>query len=147
MFEEHNKLTKTSYWLIAISSLIGFAFMAAILPQLTWDAPWISYALAGALGLMLALNTYFAYLIYKRSLRALKLCLWLYGLQIIGFETENWALSLNFGMNVSMSFVYNSTLVTINLLAIVIFMVILLAYRSVIGANKSNNYAPSAPDS
>ncbi len=96
---------------------------------------------------MLALNTYFAYLIYKRSLRALKLCLWLYGLQIIGFETENWALSLNFGMNVSMSFVYNSTLVTINLLAIVIFMVILLAYRSVIGANKSNNYAPSAPDS
>jgi len=147
MFEEHNKLTKTSYWLLAISSLVGFIFVAATLPQLTWGAPWVSYALAAALSLMLALNTYFAYLIYKRSIKALKLCFWLYGLQIIGFETENWALSLNFGMNVSVSFVHNSTLVTINLLAIVIFVVILLAYRSVIGANKSINYAPSAPDS
>ncbi|MDQ2077118.1 hypothetical protein [Marinimicrobium sp. ABcell2] len=147
MFGEHNRLTKTSYWLLAISSLAGFVFMALVLPQLAWDTPWISYALVTALGLMLVLNTYFAYLIYKRSLKALKLCLWLYGLQIIGFETENWALSLNFGMNVSVSWMYKSTEVTINLLAIVIFVVIFLAYRSVRSANKSINYEPLAPDS
>lgn len=147
MFEEHNKLTKASYWLLAISSLIGFVFIAAILPQLTWDTPWVSYVLVAVLGLMLALNTYFAYLIYKRSLKALKLCLWLYGLQIIGFETDNWALSFNFGMNMSVSWSFNSTEVTINFLAAAIFVIILLAYRSVRGANKSINYAPSAPHS
>lgn len=147
MFEEHNKLTKASYWLLATGSLVGFVFMAVALPQLTWDTPWISCVILAVLSLMLTLNTYFAYLVYKRSLKALKLCLWLYGLQVIGFETENWALSLNFRMNISVSWSFNSTEVTINLLATVIFVVMLLAYRTVRGANKSINYAPSAPGS
>lgn len=139
MFEEHNKLTKASYWLLAISSLVGFAFLGMLLPQLTWDQPWLSYVIATVLSLMLICNTYFAYRIYKRSIKALKFCLWLYGLQILGFETENWAFSLNFGMNASISWVYESNEVTINLLAIVIFVVVFFAYRSIKSANKLSN--------
>ncbi|MES2604861.1 MAG: hypothetical protein V4603_07980 [Pseudomonadota bacterium] len=146
MFEKHNKLTRTSYWLIAASSLAGFFSMAAVLPSFMAEHSGISYVLGTALSLMLLLNTYFAYLIYKRSLRALKLCLWLYGLQIIGFETDSWAFSLNFGMNVSVGWTYGSTAITLNLLAIAIFAFIFLSYRSVATANKSNNFVPSAPD-
>jgi len=137
MFEEHNKLTKASYWLLGLSSLVGFAFVGMLLPQLTWDQPWLSYVIAAILCLMLICNTYFAYRIYKRSIKALKFCTWLYGLQILGFETENWAFSLNFGMNASISWAYESNEITINLLAIAIFVVVFLAYRGVVSANKS----------
>ena len=143
MFEEHNKLTKASYWLLAISSLVGFAFLYVILTQLQWDQPWVTYVVSAVLSLMLIFNTYFAYRIYKRSVRALKFCMWLYGLQIIGFETENWAFSFNFGMNISVSWAYESTEVTINLLAILIFIVIFLAYRSINSANKVNQSGTS----
>lgn len=146
MFEEHNKLTKASYWLLAISSLVGFPSMALVFLQLTQEAPWGSYALVAALTLMLALNTYFAYLIFKRSLNALKLSLWLYALQTIGIEAGSWDLGLSFGMNVSARLVFGSTEVIVNLLALLVFVVIFRAYRSVQGANRSMNYAPSAPD-
>lgn len=135
MFEYHNKYTKTSYWLLAISSLVGFVFMGMFLPSLGGDQPVLIYGIAILLSIMLLLNTYFAYRIFKKSTRTLKLCLWLYGIQIIGFETENWALSLNFGMNASLTWSYESTNITFNILAIIIWFVIFKALRSVTKAN------------
>ena len=137
MFESHNKFTKLSYWLLALSSLSGFIFMGMFIPSLDSGQPIVIYVLVVILGLMLILNTYFAYRIYHRSISVLKWCLWLYGLQIIGFETENWAFSLTFGMKFTISFTHETTNITINLLAIVIWFVVFKALRSVSLANKA----------
>lgn len=142
MFESHNKFTKLSYWLLALSSLTGFIFMGMFLPSLFDAQPTLVYALVAILSLMLILNTYFAYRIYRHSTSALKWCLWLYGLQIIGFETENWALSLTFGMKFTITWTYETTNITINLLAIVIWFVVLKALRSVSIANKAIKNGP-----
>jgi hypothetical protein len=136
MFGSHNIFTKLSYWLLALSSLSGFIFMGMIFPSLVDEQPTLVYALVVILSLMLILNTYFAYRIYHKSISALKLCLWLYGLQVIGFETENWALSLTFGMKFTISWSYETTNITINLLAIAIWFVVFKALRSVSLANK-----------
>jgi len=135
MFEHHNKYTRTSYWLLSISSLAGFLIMGMFLPSLGGEQPVLIYGIEILLSIMLLLNTYFAYRIFKKSTRALKLCLWLYGLQIIGFETENWALSLNFGMDASLTWSYESTNITFNLLAIIIWFAVFKALRSVTKAN------------
>jgi len=139
MFQHHNKYTKASFVILCLSSLVGLIFMGMFLPSLTAEQPVLIYILSAVLSLMLLLNTYFAYQIYRRSMPALKLCLWLYGLQILGFETENWALSLNFGMNFSVSWEYETTNITINLLAIIIWFVVFMALRSVNQANKNVN--------
>lgn len=136
MFESHNKFTKLSYWLLGLSSLSGFIFMDMFFPSLVDEQPTLIYALVAILSLMLILNTYFAYRIYHHSVSALKWCLWLYGLQIIGFETENWALSLTFGMKFNITWTYETTNITINLLAILIWFLVLKALRSVSIANK-----------
>lgn len=143
MFEKHNKLTRISYWLLTINGLIGFALIGSILPQLTWNLPWISYVIVAMLCLILIFNTYAAYAIYKRNFKALKLCMWLYGVQIVGFETENWAFSLNFGMNASISWVYETNEITINLLAIVIFTLVFLSYRSINKLRDSDSVSSS----
>lgn len=135
MFEYHNKYTKLSYWLLVISSLFGFIFMGIFLLGLGGGQSLLIYGLAFLLSLMLILNTYFAYRIFKKSNRALKLCLWLYGFQIIGFESENWALSLNFGINTSITWSNGSTNITFNVLAVIIWFVIFKALRSVTKAN------------
>jgi hypothetical protein len=133
MFEEHNRLTKATYWLLAISSLVGFVIITVFTPQFIREQPWPLYVLTAASSLMLILNTYLAYLVYTRSLKALQLCLWLYGLQVVGLKTENFlALHLTFTVNPTMSLgTLGSTQITINLLAVAIYIVILSAYRSV----------------
>ena len=142
MFEYHNKFTKLSYWLLALSSLSGFIFMGMLFPSLVDEQPTLIYGLVAVLSLMLILNTYFAYRIYKHSLSALKWCLWLYGLQVIGFETENYALSLTFGMKFTVTWTYETTNITFNLLAIAIWFVVLKALRSISIANKAIKNGP-----
>ena len=137
MFESHNKFTKLSYWLLALSSLSGFIFMGMLFPILVDEQPTLIYGLVVVLSLMLILNTYFAYRVYKRSISVLKWCLWLYGLQIIGFETDNYALSLTFGMKFTVTWSYETTSITFNLLAIAIWFVVLKALRSVSIADKA----------
>jgi hypothetical protein len=116
--------------------------MGILFPSLVDEQPTLIYGLVAILSLMLILNTYFAYRIYKRSISALKWCLWLYGLQIIGFETENYALSLTFGMKFTITWSYETTNITFNLLAIVIWFLVLKALRSVSIANKAIKNGP-----
>ncbi len=142
MFKYHNKFTKLSYWLLALSSLSGFIFMGMLFPSLVDGQPTLIYGLVAVLSLMLILNTYFAYRIYKHSLSALKWCLWLYGLQVIGFETENYALSLTFGMKFTVTWTYETTNITFNLLAIAIWFVVLKALRCISIANKAIKNGP-----
>ncbi|WP_438467007.1 hypothetical protein [Marinomonas sp. PE14-40] len=57
-------------------------------------------------------------------------------MQIIGFETENWALSLNFGMNASLTWSYEFTNITFNVLAILIWFVV---FKVLLSVTKANN--------
>lgn len=143
MFNHHNKYTKISYWILGGSSLVGFAFIGILLSSLTDAQPLLVYGISALLSSMLILNTYFAYRIFKKSTKALRLSLWLYGLQIIGFESENWELSLNFGMNVSVTWSYGTTNITFNLLAIIIFLVVFKALKSVKNSKPQLNIATS----
>lgn len=141
MFQEHNKLTKTTYWLLAISSIVGLIVLTAFMPQFLHGEPWPIYALTAVVVLMFIINTYLAYLVYVRSVKALQICVWLYGLQIVGFKTENWTFSLAFTVNPTVSIVgLGSTVIVVNLAAIAIFCVIVSAYRSIKDDSK-----PTAP--
>lgn len=132
VFEEHNRLTKATYWLLAINSLVGFAIITVFAPQFLRGQPWPVYILTAASGLMLVFNTYLAYLVYTRSLKALQLCLWLYGLQVAGFQAENLTFNLTFTLSPTMRLgTSGSTEIIFNLLSFAFFLFILSAYRSV----------------
>jgi len=139
MFKTHNKYTIATFSILGISSLIGFYFIGMMYTLFGNEEPLLIYVVAGILSVMFLLNTYFAYLIFKRSLRALRFSFWLYAAQILGFDTGNWALSLNFGMNLSISFSYETTEVTINILAIIICVVAHLAYCSIAKGDTFDN--------
>jgi len=130
MFEEHNKLTTATFSLFAISSLVGLVVIAICLPQFMSGQIKSGPMLAVISSLMVIVNACFAYLVYKRSLTALKLSKWLYAVQIFGIETETWIFTLSFGTNVSMRMGFGLFAITINLLAIVILFVVVRAYRS-----------------
>ncbi len=136
MFESHNKYTKLSYWTLAISSVVGFVAMGMLIPSVTQNQMISMYILISVLSAMLLLNTYLAYKIFKRSVSALKWCLWLYGLQIIGFETANWGFSLIFGLQLTISWAIGESSLTINLMAIIIWFLVFNALCSVNTANK-----------
>lgn len=129
MFESHNKLTTVSYRLLAFNGGAGFIFMGLYLPSL------VSEQLL--LFLLLVLNAYFAYRIYHKSVSAIKWCLWLYGLQIVGLSTKNWSVGLASGMKVNITLSYEAINITVNLMALVIWVVLLLALFSLSNANKS----------
>ena len=130
MFKLHNKYTKTSYWLLAASSISGFIMMGMLLPSLMGNQLILTYIVVSVLSLMLLLNTYLAYQVFKKNKSALKWCLWLYGLQVVGFESANWGLSLTFGMQLTVTWSIGEANITFNLLAIVIWFVVYKALHS-----------------
>ncbi|SEA98428.1 hypothetical protein SAMN04488051_11182 [Alkalimonas amylolytica] len=136
MFESHNKYTILTYWTLALSSVVGFVVMGMLIPSATQNQTLLMYILISVLSVMLLLNTYLAYKVFKRSVFALKWCLWLYGLQIIGFETANWGFSLIFGLQINISWAIGESSLTINLMAIIIWFLVFKALRSVNAANK-----------
>ena len=146
MFKRHNKYTIAMYSVLGVSSFIGFYVLGMLYTTFGNDQPLLTYVVVGILSVMLLLNTYFAYLIYKGSLRALRFSFWLYAVQILGFDTGYWALSLNFGMNLSISFNYETTDVTINMLAIIICVIAHLAYRSIAKGDAPGNSSVASTD-
>lgn len=144
MFESHNKYTILSYWTLALSGGVGFVAMGMLIPSVTQNQPLLMYILISVLSAMLLLNTYLGYKLFKRRFSALKWCLWLYGLQIIGFESADWAFSLIFGLQLTISWEIGESNLTINLMAIIIWLLVFKALRSVNTANKlSQQYAAS----
>lgn len=132
MFLYHNFNTRLAYWVLAISSLIGVVTLALMALQLTAsESANFMYMLILVLSVMLVFNTYFAYEIYKLSERALTLCLWLYGLQIVGFETEHLSLSMSFGLQLNFSWSFDSFSFSVNLAAIIIWFIVYSALKSV----------------
>jgi hypothetical protein len=89
------------------------------------------YILVSALLVILVLNTYFAYRIYKLSEKALTLSLWLYGLQIVGIETEHLSFSLSLGLQLTFSWSVESVSISVNLASIIIWLIVYSALKSV----------------
>jgi hypothetical protein len=110
--------------------------MGMLIPSVTQNQMFSMHILVSALSAMLLLNTYLAYKVFKRSYSALKWCLWLCGLQIIGFESADWAFSLIFGLQLTISWEIGESSLTINLMAIIIWLLVFKALRSVNTANK-----------
>lgn len=123
-FKEHNRYTRATYWVLFVGSAVGFVFVGGLLltgMTLKTELPKMWFVvLTIILSGMLIANSYIAYKIYKKSYSAFRLCLILYGIQILGFETENWALQLNFGMSVAITIGIGSVKVTLNMMAIAI---------------------------
>lgn len=132
MFSHHNFNTKLAYWAMAVSSLIGVVTMTLVASQLIPNqSATYMYILVFALLVILVLNTYFAYKIYKLSEKALTLSLWLYGLQIVGFETEHLTFSLSCGLQLTFSWSVESVSISVNLAAIIIWLIVYSALKSV----------------
>ena len=135
MFDQHSGYSRAVYILLAINSLAGIAFTGAILPQLVPESDFIETVLVTVP--VLLINTYFAYRIYKKSGKALKLSAWFYSLQIIGIETDSVAFSLDSGMRILLVWENEGIQFAVNLLAMVTLIVILLALRNVV---RNNSY-------
>ncbi|PSU25092.1 hypothetical protein C9I99_26925, partial [Photobacterium lutimaris] len=131
MFEKHNKYTKSTYWLLAINSLIGVCFLGLLILNLAGGKSALEYVFFVVLVAMLFLNGFCAYKIYKRSYIALKLSFWLFLLQVFGFSTSSWAFSLNVGMSFYISFKLDSVELSVNLIAVLIVTIISAAIRSI----------------
>lgn len=132
MFSHHNFNTKLAYWTMAVSSLIGVVTMTLVAPQLMPDkSAAYMYILVSGLSVILVLNTYFAYKIYKLSEKALTLSLWLYSLQVVGFETEHLTFSLSCGLQLTFSWSVGSVSLSVNLASIIIWLIVYSALKSV----------------
>jgi len=132
MFLYHDFNTRSAYWVLTANSLIGIVTIALIAFQLiTSESATFMYMLISVLSVMLILNIYFAYRIYKLSKKALVLCLWLYGLQIVGFETEQLMFSMSFGLQLNFSWSFDRFSFSVNLAAIIILFIVYSALKSV----------------
>ena len=131
MFSHHNFNTKLAYWTLALSSVFGAISLSIITSQLLpqGNTNFIS-GLVLFLTVILCLNTYFAYRVYKLSKKALVLCLWLYGFQIIGFETQYLSFSSSFGFQINISWSFDNVTLSVNLTAILICFVLYKALKS-----------------
>ena len=136
MFVSHNIYTKLSYLLVTFSSVIGFFYIDGVYSQLNYEPSALTYALIVVLNIMLILNSYFAYLIYQRRIKALEWCSWLYALQILALDTDSWDFSLSFGFKFNLSWSYEATNITVNIFALITLFILIKAQRSVSIANK-----------
>ncbi|MBU2057244.1 MAG: hypothetical protein KJ556_06940 [Gammaproteobacteria bacterium] len=132
MFLHHNFNTKLAYWTLAVSSLVGVVTISLMTTQLiTNQSATFMHILVSALLAMLVLNTYFTYRLYKLSEKALILCLWLYGVQVVGVETEYLLFSLSFGFQFTFSLSFDSFSLSVNLAALIIWFIVYSALKSV----------------
>ncbi len=127
----HNKYTKLTYWLLGLGSCLGLVFLWALALMFASGQPLFIWGLAIVLTLMLGINSYFAYQIYRKNFKVLKWVMWLYAFQIIGFETENWAYSFSFGLQLNVSLPLGSAKVVINLFSILILFVVYKAIKGI----------------
>lgn len=136
MFLSHTKYTKLAYLTIVANSLLGFLSLGAIIPLLTDFELNFTYIVTSVLVLMLFVNLYIAYLIYKRSFFVLKLCLWLYGLQIFAFDFGSFSFSMIFGTKFLLTWSIGNFSISFNIFALVIWAIVkkaLLSLESVHG--------------
>lgn len=130
MFEKHTNFTRAAYIIIGLNSLIGLLSLAVISSFLSEFKLDFQYITTLFLSILLFLNVYFAFLIYKKKLFMLKFCLWLYGFQIIGLKTDNFEFSLVFGTKLEVTWSIGSFNLMFNIMAFIILFVLFKALSS-----------------
>lgn len=131
LFESHNLYSKLTYLIVGFSSVVGVLYLVLFFSSLENSQGMLPWIIGGVLGLMLCLNTLFAYRIFKKSRFALIGVALLYLLQIVSIESPQWAFSVSFGMQVTLSWQVDEVTVGINFLALMISALALVAVRSV----------------
>lgn len=131
MFERHNKLTIASYILLAINGVAGALIAIFAVPEYLRNGNYLTYLAAGLLCIIPVLSGYLAYGIYKRSIKVLFFCVWLWALQVFRYENGFWTFSLRFGVDLSYIVPIGTGKLLINLWALMTFIVLFLAYRGV----------------
>lgn len=133
MFETHTRLTKLVCWLMAFNCVVGTITLATVLPtfQLAVEDLSASAILVVLFVTLLVFNVYLVYRVYQKSIRALKISVWLYVLQIINVETEFFSFYLNTGLQLTLSWSFETLAVSINFAALAISLLLHKAYKGV----------------
>ncbi len=71
-----------------------------------------------ASGFVVLASFYLIFHLYKKEMKALKLCFWFCLLSIISIESESFSIGLNYGVTVGTVFEIGTAIVTINILAL-----------------------------
>jgi len=77
-----------------------------------------NYGKAVISGFVLFISAYLGFYLYKKEMKALKLCFWFCLLQIITIESETVSIGLNYGAKIGAVFEVDVAIVTINILAL-----------------------------
>lgn len=131
MFAQHNTLTKASYWLLGVNSIIVFVVLGMVIQQAIIDQQSIINSTTIFAGIIAILNTYIALRIYGRSKLALKTSLLFYAIQCIGIQSRWLTLNICIGLDIFLNIKLGATVLTINFVPLFILIVILFAFRSI----------------
>ena len=77
-----------------------------------------NYGKAIITALVIFASSYLIFHLYKKRIRALKLCFWFCILQIVTIESELLAIGLNYGAKIGAVLEIGNAIVTINILAL-----------------------------
>lgn len=133
MFETHTRLTKLAFWLMAFNCIVGAITLAIVLPTFSPAIADLtaSAILAVLLVMLLVFNLYLVYQVYQKNIRALRISIWLYVLQIFSAETEFFSFYLNTGLQLTLSWSFASVVLSINFAALAISLLLYKAFKSV----------------
>lgn len=142
-FNSHSKITKAMSIYLLVSHVITIGIFLTGLPAL--------FGINGAiLALLLlgpglgAFGLYLGYALLNRKLWALTGCIWFFLLQTVSFETENWAFGLLSGFEFYVSIDVPEMTVSVNLLAVGLFIMSLLGRFQINNAPTNNAPQPTA---
>lgn len=139
MFDIHTRLTKLACWLMAFNCVVGAITLAIVLPtfQSVVEDFSASAILVVLFIMLLVFNFYLVYRVYQKSVRALKISVWLYVLQIISIETEFFSFYLNTGLQLTLSWSFENVVLSINFAALAISLLLHKAYKGVAYQNET----------
>ena len=131
MFDQHNILTKASYWLLAVNSIVGLIYVGYIARPLIDNQGFVFSGDLFFFFILIMLNTFLAFRVYNHSRQALMFCLFFYAIQIIGIKSRLITFYISAGMDVSLYFHLGTTMISIHFVPLFIFIVILFALKSI----------------
>lgn len=118
MFQSFNKSTITICCFLGINILLAAASIFVLITKIDVGLHGSIYGKILASGLVILASTYLIFHIYKKEMKAVKLCFWFSLLQIITVESELVTIGLSYGAKVGAVFEIGEAIITINILAL-----------------------------
>ncbi len=133
-FDRHTKITKAmSIYLVISHAVVIGTFLVGMTALFGLNYVTLLFIFVGPI--LGAFGTYLGYSLWKRKAWAFTGCIWFFLLQIVSFETENWAFGLVSGFELFVSIDMPGINVGINFLAAILFVF------SIAGKNQFTKYA------